>query len=55
MNSPETTVPISAIAEGRRPRVLILGGGFAGTHAAVALEHLPVDVTVVDRRNHFTF
>ncbi|HEX4066424.1 MAG TPA: NAD(P)/FAD-dependent oxidoreductase [Acidobacteriaceae bacterium] len=39
----------------RRPRVLILGGGFAGTHAAKALGKLPVDVTVVDRRNHFTF
>jgi NADH dehydrogenase len=39
----------------RRPRVLILGGGFAGTHAAQALGKLPVDVTVVDRRNHFTF
>jgi NADH dehydrogenase len=35
--------------------VLILGGGFAGTHAAKALGKLPVQVTVVDRRNHFTF
>ena len=39
----------------RRPRVLILGGGFAGTHAAKAVGKLPVDITVVDRRNHFTF
>ncbi len=39
----------------RRPRVLIIGGGFAGTHAAKALAKLPVDVTIVDRRNHFTF
>ncbi|MGC2619410.1 MAG: NAD(P)/FAD-dependent oxidoreductase, partial [Acidobacteriaceae bacterium] len=39
----------------RRPRVLIIGGGFAGIHAAQALGKLPVDVTVVDRRNHFTF
>jgi NADH dehydrogenase len=39
----------------RRPRVLLIGGGFAGTHAAKALAKLPVDVTVVDRRNHFTF
>ena len=38
-----------------RPRVLVIGGGFAGTHAAKALGKLPVDVTVVDRRNHFTF
>jgi NADH dehydrogenase len=39
----------------RRPRVIIVGAGFAGTHAAQALARLPVDVTVVDRRNHFTF
>jgi len=39
----------------RRPRVLIIGGGFAGTHAARALAKLPVDITLVDRRNHFTF
>ncbi|HTW47196.1 MAG TPA: NAD(P)/FAD-dependent oxidoreductase [Acidobacteriaceae bacterium] len=38
-----------------RPRVLIIGGGFAGIHAAKALAGLPVDVTLVDRRNHFTF
>jgi len=46
---------IPAVLEGRRPRVLIIGGGFAGTHAAKSLAHLPVDVTIVDRRNHFTF
>lgn len=39
----------------RRPRVMIIGGGFAGTHAAKALAKLPVDITLVDRRNHFTF
>ena len=48
-------VETPAIAEGRRPHVLILGGGFAGTHAAVALARQPVDVTIIDRRNHFTF
>jgi NADH dehydrogenase len=48
-------IQIPAIAEHRRPRVLIIGGGFAGTHAAVALAKLPVDVTLIDRRNHFTF
>ena len=35
--------------------LLILGGGFAGTHAAMAAAKLPVDVTLIDRRNHFTF
>jgi NADH dehydrogenase len=39
----------------RRPRVVIVGGGFAGLNAAKGLRHLPVDVTVVDRRNHYTF
>jgi NADH dehydrogenase len=39
----------------RRPRVIIVGGGFAGLNAAKGLAHLPVDVTVVDRRNHHLF
>ncbi|MFZ0394814.1 MAG: NAD(P)/FAD-dependent oxidoreductase [Terracidiphilus sp.] len=40
---------------GRRPRVIVVGGGFAGIHAAKGLGKLPVDVTVIDRRNHHTF
>jgi NADH:ubiquinone reductase (H+-translocating) len=39
----------------QRPRVVIVGAGFGGLHAALALRHLAVDVTVVDRRNHHTF
>ena len=39
----------------RRPRVVIVGGGFAGINAAEALGKLSVDVTLVDRRNHHTF
>jgi NADH:ubiquinone reductase (H+-translocating) len=38
-----------------RRRVVIVGGGFAGIHAAMSLAHLPVDITVVDRRNHHLF
>ena len=38
-----------------RPRVVIVGAGFGGLHAAKALGRLPVDVTVLDRRNHHTF
>jgi NADH:ubiquinone reductase (H+-translocating) len=38
-----------------RLRVVIVGGGFAGIHAAMSLAHLPVDITVVDRRNHHLF
>ncbi len=47
--------PKSENAEARRPRVVIIGGGFAGLHAAKGLAHLPVDVTVIDRRNHHIF
>jgi NADH dehydrogenase len=35
--------------------VVIVGGGFAGLHAAKSLKHLAVDVTLLDRRNHHTF
>ena len=35
-----------------RPRVLIVGGGFAGLAAARALRHAPVDIALIDRRNH---
>ena len=42
-------------SQAHRPRIVIVGGGFAGIHAAKSLAHLPVDVTVFDRRNHHTF
>src|SRR5712671_7542831 len=38
-----------------RPRVVILGAGFAGLSAAKALAEAPVDVTVIDRRNYHLF
>jgi NADH dehydrogenase len=38
-----------------RPRVVVIGAGFAGINAAKALAKAPVDVTVVDRKNHHTF
>jgi NADH dehydrogenase len=38
-----------------RPQVVILGGGFGGLYAARALAGAPVDVTVVDKRNHHVF
>jgi NADH dehydrogenase len=40
---------------GTRPRVVVIGAGFGGIYAAKHLGKLPVDVTVVDRKNHHTF
>ncbi len=37
------------------PRVFIVGGGFAGLAAAKALAGVPVEVTMIDRRNHHVF
>src|SRR6202051_126537 len=39
----------------RRNRVVILGGAFAGINAAMDLAKLPVDVTIVDRKNYHLF
>jgi NADH dehydrogenase len=50
-----TEAPRNENGQPSRPRVVIVGGGFAGIHAAKGLANLPVDITVVDRRNHHTF
>ena len=41
--------------EARRPKVVIIGGGFGGLAAAKALARAPVDVVLVDRQNHHCF
>ena len=38
-----------------RPKVVVVGGGFGGLSAAKALAHAPVDVLLIDRRNHHVF
>jgi NADH:ubiquinone reductase (H+-translocating) len=37
------------------PKVVIVGAGFAGLTAARRIARLPVEVTVIDRKNHHTF
>src|SRR5271157_2206248 len=40
----------------RSPKhVVIVGGGFGGLDAAKKLARLPVQITLVDRKNHHTF
>src|ERR1041385_8631316 len=38
-----------------RPRVVIIGAGFGGLRAARLLGNKPVEVTLIDRKNHHTF
>ena len=38
-----------------KPRVVIVGAGFAGLYAARALKRAPVEITVIDRTNHHLF
>ncbi len=36
-------------------RVVIIGGGFGGLHAAQSLKNAPVEITLLDRRNYHLF
>jgi NADH dehydrogenase len=38
-----------------KPRVVVIGAGFGGLEAARMLAKLPVQITVIDRKNHHTF
>ena len=46
---------MSGDVQAERPRVVILGGGFAGIGAARALAKSDVDVVVVDKNDYHTF
>jgi NADH dehydrogenase len=45
----------TAVPTERHPRVVIIGAGFGGLSAAVALAKAPVDITLIDRRNYHLF
>jgi NADH:ubiquinone reductase (H+-translocating) len=51
-----TEVKLTTIASGgRRPKVVVVGGGFGGVNVTRKLAKADVDVTVVDRTNHHLF
>ncbi len=43
------------MTEEARPRVVIVGGGFAGLFATRALRRAPVEITLIDRAEHHLF
>ena len=43
------------MGESARPRVVVVGGGFAGLAAAAGLRRAEVDLTLVDQHNHHVF
>lgn len=47
--------PGASAAEPGRPRVVVVGAGFGGLTVARGLARAPVDVTLIDRRNHHLF
>jgi NADH dehydrogenase len=57
--APTTTTAIPETIPGKstalKPRVVIVGAGFGGLHAARALKNAPVQLTIIDRRNHHLF
>jgi NADH dehydrogenase len=53
--APQSLEPARESVPAVKPRVVIVGAGFAGLNAARALHDAPVEVTVIDRNNHHLF
>lgn len=49
------SLPTTQLPSGRLHHVVIIGGGFAGLNAALALKGSPVEVTLIDKRNFHLF
>jgi NADH:ubiquinone reductase (H+-translocating) len=46
---------LALIPENNQPRVVIVGGGFAGVELAKSLSNVPVQVVLIDKSNYHTF
>src|SRR5260221_6628038 len=53
--APQSVEPARPAVPAVKPRVVIVGAGFGGLQAARALRNVPVQVTVIDRKNHHLF
>src|SRR5437763_14719497 len=53
--APQDVAPARESVPAVMPRVVIVGAGFGGLHAARALRDVPVQVAVIDRNNHHLF
>jgi NADH:quinone reductase (non-electrogenic) len=53
--TPQSVEPVQQSLPAVKPRVVIVGAGFGGLHAARALQDVPVQVTMIDRSNHHLF
>ena len=53
--APQSVEPAQHPVPALMPRVVIVGAGFGGLHAARTLRNTPVQVTVIDRNNHHLF
>ena len=52
---PARALTAASYDDGVLPKVVVIGAGFGGIGAGTRLADLPVDVTIVDQRNHHVF
>nr|WP_236065415.1 NAD(P)/FAD-dependent oxidoreductase [Niastella soli] len=49
------TTTLAKLPVSKNPRVVIVGGGFAGTELAKKLSKAPLQVVLIDKNNYYTF
>jgi NADH:ubiquinone reductase (H+-translocating) len=54
-SSPDEAACLYCAGDAARPRVVIIGAGFAGLSAAHALARAPVELVLIDRHNYHVF